>query len=285
MGGKKSIASALSYFAFFSYPPTLAEIATFYLRNATILEVRHEMGELVKHAHVVQRATLNGIRYAYKDNEHFFATYNSRYRLSLTKMRGLRLQLYIELLSFIPSIAMVAISGSLAMMNAVREDDVDFFIITAPNRMWSARFWAVGLSKLLGIHRSRGIDDPSNKVCLNLFFDMKELVVPKKKQHSYVAHEILQMKQLVNKGRVFEQFLAANKWVSKIYPNSKISLLHLDFKQNNQTLNSMGNLFEKFVKKIQLYFINKHKTTERVTSTQLWFFPDDFEKKIHSSKK
>ncbi len=37
---------------------------------------------------------------------------------------------------------------------------------------------------------------------------------------------------------------------------------------------------EKILKGLQLYFINRHKTSEIILDTQLWFHPDDFGKKI-----
>ena len=40
------------------------------------------------------------------------------------------------------------------------------------------------------------------------------------------------------------------------------------------------NKIESIFKKVQLSLINRHRTTEIITSTQLWFHPDDFEKKI-----
>ena len=37
---------------------------------------------------------------------------------------------------------------------------------------------------------------------------------------------------------------------------------------------------ESVLKKLQLFSINKHKTSELITDSQLWFHPEDFENKI-----
>lgn len=45
-------------------------------------------------------------------------------------------------------------------------------------------------------------------------------------------------------------------------------------------VSSLTELLERLLKALQLFFIKKHKTTEIITDAQLWFFPDDFEKKM-----
>jgi hypothetical protein len=45
-----------------------------------------------------------------------------------------------------------------------------------------------------------------------------------------------------------------------------------------------GNFAELVLKTLQLSYINRHRTTEIITDTQLWFFPRDFEKKLRKEK-
>jgi hypothetical protein len=42
----------------------------------------------------------------------------------------------------------------------------------------------------------------------------------------------------------------------------------------------LGDVVEYILKKFQLFLINRHRTKEIITKSQLWFHPDDFEKKI-----
>ena len=46
------------------------------------------------------------------------------------------------------------------------------------------------------------------------------------------------------------------------------------------TFKFMIDKVESVLKKLQLFSINKHKTSELITDSQLWFHPEDFEKKI-----
>jgi len=191
-----------------------------------------------------------------------------------------------------PQIKLIGLSGSMAMMNAGYDDDIDLFIITAKNRLFSGRFIALLLGQVLGIRRKRqstarkslrvGFKD---KVCLNLFFDENDLTVPEHKKNLYIAHEILQMKPLINKNQTYERFLEANKWIYDLFPNAKITN-KLQIANRSRSLlgiwNFVGDVVEWLLKQAQLILINHHRTTEIITNTQLWFFPDDFEGKLNA---
>ena len=191
------------------------------------------------------------------------------------------------------------------MMNAGPEDDIDLFIITARKKLFTGRFIALVLAQLLGLRRKREQDviasdrrergnlkkeiassslTPRNdkvadKVCLNLFFDEKNLKVPRFKQTLFVGHEVLQMKPIINKNCTYERFLEANKWVFGLFPNSVPPVISSGAR-NLAKRNKLGDWLENLLKNLQLKLINQHKTTEIVTNTQLWFHPIDFEKKI-----
>lgn len=302
------IIKVLKYFSFFAYYPTLEEIHTFL--PVKISKTKLE-GELK--------------RFKYTPVE-----YSIRRKISQKKLNNWRFQLYIKLISLFPQIRLIGLSGSISMMNAKEDDDIDLFIITARNRLFTGRLITLVLAQLLGLRRHRQIEKLDalfstatpqrgplaivskkasslltnhqslvtshykNKVCLNLFFDENNLKVPKFKQTEFVGHEVLQMKPIIVKGNVYERFLEENRWVFKIFPNANENL---EFKIQNsefrkKIINSklihnykfiilnFGRKIELILKKIQLNSINKHKTSEIITPSQLWFHPDDFEKRI-----
>ena len=174
------------------------------------------------------------------------------------------------------------------MMNAKEDDDFDLFIITAKSRIFTSRLIALVLAQSLGLRRSRDSEsllshgDYKNKVCLNLFFDESDLNIPESKKNYYVAHEVIQVKPLVSKNNVYELFLYSNKWVYDIFPNAQPQFhqtLQND-KRSKSRMTFVGNYIELILKKVQKSIINRHKTTEIITDTQLWFFPEDFEEKL-----
>jgi len=283
---EKKIISVLKYFSFFAYQPTLEEIHTF-------LPVKIDKNKL----------KYTPPQYSIKEIKNL----EFRIKNSKKKLNNLRFRLYIKLISLFPQIKLVGLSGSISMMNAKENDDIDLFIITAKNRLFTGRLITLILAQLFGLRRNRETRESfnnetmkqlnnvfRNKVCLNLFFDESNLKVPKFKQTEFVGHEVLQMKPIMIKGDIYERFLKANPWVQAIFPNSTwiISKIKDQRSKTSSKLKSLKfkpvfdicaltfDLFERLAKNFQLTSINRHRTTEIITSTQLWFHPDDFEKKI-----
>lgn len=370
---KKEILKTIWYFSFFNYPPSFEEVYVFLGKKATKKKVEEALKSLERQNKVKKEKDLNNVtRYTLhvtrnntvgeyginkskiKKQKSKIGEYNKKYLFSQKKLQNWRFRVYVKLLSVFPQIKLVGLSGSLAMMNADEKDDIDLFIITAKDRLFTGRFLAIILAKLLKIHR--GFDNKkrkknfvipnlpylpagkfrnllnktlkqvqgdidenrrstlyvtryTNKVCLNLFFAEDDLAVPEFKRNTYVAHEVLQMKPIINKDNTYERFLRANSWVFKIFPNtkdflnSKSQTLNPKQYQNSNIKNSksfnffnflffslfriscfgfriLGDWLENQFGQIEMYFINKHKTTEIITNTQLWFHPEDFYKKI-----
>jgi len=306
---EKEVLKTIRYFSFFDYPPNFEEIYTFLGKKTTKKKIEEVLKNLERQKKIKKLKNLNNVtRYTLyvilkntvgeygkklkiKNEKIKIEKYNERYFFSQKKLENWRFRAYVKILSFFPQIKLIGLSGSLAMMNADNDDDIDLFIITAKNRLFTGRFLAIILAKILSIHRSYNkrytlhVARYTNTVCLNLFFDESDLVVPKFKRSEYVAHEVLQMKPIVNKDNIYERFLKANSWIFKIFPNAqtvlKLKIENLKFNENFKLkIKNFGDWLENLLKKLQLYMINKHHTTEIITDTQLWFHPDDFEKKI-----
>ena len=113
---------------------------------------------------------------------------------------------------YIPFVRSVAVSGSLAVDNAGISSDVDFFCVTAANRLWIARLFLVPLSKLT---RNASWLFPSY-LCPNYILDESSLGVPDR--NLYTAHEILQAVPIWG-AHAHARFLAANAWTSEMLPN------------------------------------------------------------------
>lgn len=273
------IYQVLRYFKQFSYPPTKDEIYTFLKKRVSKREFEQFLLLLLRKNRVKRnktgKYTLGEYGIFYKINKRF-----SLYSQSKLK----NIEFYISILKIFPQIQFIGLSGSISMMHADKRDDVDLFIIASKKRLWTARFITNIIAYLLGLKRKRLVQQAKDKVCLNLFFEHPYLTVPRYKKNEYVAHEILQVKPLVNKNHEYERFLRANKWVFRLFPNAKTIFLNYikpSLKRIKYSRNSLGDLIEQILKAIQLARIMKYKTSEIVTSHQLWFFPDDFERKIN----
>ncbi len=121
-----------------------------------------------------------------------------------------------RVLSLIPSVKLVAVTGALAMNNSDKDDDIDLMIVTAKNRLWLTRLAALVLL-FPWLRRQRRVN---NRICLNLWLDDSVLAI--KRQDLYIAHELCQARPVFERNGAYQKFIAANLWYKKFLPNWKI---------------------------------------------------------------
>jgi len=118
-----------------------------------------------------------------------------------------------RILSFVanmPFVRMVALSGSLAHLNAEGSADLDLFVISAPHRVWSVTVATVVLSKLLGWRK---------RLCMNYVVSERALEI--EPQDLFSANQIIHLRPLIGH-EVFERFVKANGFVRQFYPNFEL---------------------------------------------------------------
>lgn len=192
-----------------------------------------------------------------------------------------------KIISRIPSVKMIAITGSLAMENSNEESDIDLMIITKRNLLWTTRAFVYLLISLWGIKKRRPFDsDQKDKLCLNMWMDESDLSWTKKERNIYTAHEIAQIVPLVNKDNTYEKLLNINRWVLKYWPNAvsckplAISDQRLEKKLLANYYSLITSYFEKLAFKLQKIYMNKKVTRELVTPTRALFHPQDWGKVV-----
>jgi hypothetical protein len=188
-----------------------------------------------------------------------------------------------RILSLIPSIKMIAVTGSLAMENAEDKSDIDLMIITKSGALWSTRLFVYFVIYLFGIQkRNPGDKIQEDKLCLNMWMDENDLIW-RSPRNIYTAHEIAQIMPLANKDRTYEKFLFRNKWVLNFWPNSvKIENLRYLTRDTVKIKKSRigENLLEKIVFKLQYIHMKAKITREVITKTRAIFHPNDIGKTV-----
>jgi hypothetical protein len=213
MKTKSAVLACLSYFDLFSYPLREEEVFLWLPAKAGRQEVKKALEELRKAGKV-----------SVKDGFYFFPPKNSvelrkkRERYAEGKIK--KAQKAARLLGFLPGVLLVGLTGNLAMKAAKKEDDIDFLIITRSGWLWRSRFLAVIFLELLGWRRRPNQKEVRDKICLNLFLEEGHLALKKERHDLYTAHEILQMKPLVDKANAYQRFLQANFWAASFLPQA-----------------------------------------------------------------
>jgi hypothetical protein len=113
-----------------------------------------------------------------------------------------------RLLGRFPFVRMVALTGSLAASNPDARADIDFLIITAPDRLWTVRAMAVALVRLA---RQGGVH-----LCPNYLLSTRALALDHR--DLFTAHELLQAMPLSG-AAVYRRLLDSNPWAAQWLPN------------------------------------------------------------------
>lgn len=292
---RNAVQDVVKYYDFFAYAPSLDEIYTFLPMRTSKKELQKNLKQMVLKK-ALEALSIENWSYTLPGHS-IFARKKARNReISLQKID--QITRFIEIISSISPIKLIGYSGSVAMNHAQKNDDIDLFIVTAGGRIWTVRFLMILIAVLMGYKRRRAVAHDKDKVCMNLFFDERDLSIPLHKRNVYVGHEVLQMRPVIVRDDIYDRFLEANKWVYDFFPNAYLSSSRSRPSRRAgvaissrwglpRSVRSLAmthtNVIEFILKHIQLFLINRHKTTELVTDTQLWFFPQDFEKKLRKS--
>ncbi len=180
-----------------------------------------------------------------------------------------------RLLKIIPTIKMIAVTGSLAMGNSTDESDIDLMIITSKNTLWITRLCVYCMLYAIRykLRRPR-VKNERDALCLNMWLDESDLVF--RSRNLYTAHEIAQIVPLVNKNKTYEKFLWKNKWILNWWPNS---VRIRNPKPEIRKVSSFALRASNFIAFRMQYFYMKSKITrEVVTSTRALFHPQDWGK-------
>jgi len=273
MGSKDTIFKTLLYSDIFDYPLNKNEIFKFLaLRKIDKNNLDKYLKESVKEGKLI----LTDGFYCFPERQKIIAIRLEREKESLRKIS--RAKKITKLLNYLPSVKLIGISGSLALKNCKKDDDIDLFVITGKNSLWLTRLIIIAFLKLGSNYRNYNSKNVSDKFCLNMLVTEGTMVLPKTKRNFYTSHEVVQLMPLFNRDETYEKFLGANIWVKKFLPNS---LNGIAPKVNENNKNIKVSIFlvslESLARRLQLFLMKKHKTTEIISDDFVAFHPFDYE--------
>lgn len=284
----KSILQTLVYSDIFDYPLSKDEIWKFWIGK----KVDKKTFDKFLKGNLPKRIVFRNNFYCLFGREKIVQTRLEREKESEKKL-GIAKKI-IKLLSFIPTIHFIAISGALALKNSHKDDDIDLFVITSKGSLWLSRFIIIVILSLLGYYRRRNESKVSNKICLNMLIDESALSFPKSRQNLYTAHEIVQMMPVFERNNVYNRFISTNKWVGKFLPNAFVDRGTTQINTRNYAESFISvflrkvqrfSALEHLAKAVQLLSIRKHQTTETISDNFLAFHPFDYKEKVLSEYK
>ena len=198
-----AVLRSVIYASLFDYPLTLAQLET------SLIGVKADAAQIAawwRSSDLLQAAI------ECRDGFYFPAgrcdlvrTRSRREALSRTLLE--RDRRIVSLVSRMPFVRMVALSGSLAHLNAEGAADLDLFVVTAPDRVWSVTVATLLIAKLLGWRK---------RVCMNYVISERTMRV--EEQDLFSANQIIHLRPVFGDD-VFARFVEANDFVRDCYPN------------------------------------------------------------------
>ncbi len=204
-------------------------------------------------------------------------------------------------LKIIPSIEMLAVTGSLAMRQTDVDEDIDLMMVVTPGTLWTSRLLSLFLLEVLGVRRKplaqskkgKALNKEEkgrvkDKICLNLILDTRDMSFMHAHDDVYYSHEILQAQLLWQRQATGHQFLLVNRWVADLIPlawKSKYKVSNQDDLTRDQSIIGrllrvvliMGfKLVEPLVRSAQEIYMKPKRTVELVTPTRAQFHPYDY---------
>ena len=204
---ERSVLEALAYSDIFEYPLRLDELHRY-------LPIRAEI-EILPQVLVLLNEQVGA-----KDDFYFLAGRENiveirKQRTAHSQRLMQRALKYGRILGSLPFIRMVALTGSLAVMNISKNADFDYMLVTVPGRVWMARAFAVlfnRFARLLG-----------HTICPNLIVSESALEWPL--HDLYSARELCQMIPITGMD-VYQRLLKENEWAKDFLPNCSGDFSH-----------------------------------------------------------
>lgn len=200
----RSIIRTLAYYDIFSYPLTANEIYYNLGDNHTSTEqIKIELEFLLKNNIVYN----NGEFYQLNNDAKYIQRRKSGNELAEKRLKTA--QRMSGFISRFPFVRGVMLSGSISKGFMEEDSDIDYFVITHPNRVWFSRLLLMIFKKIF-LFNSRKI------FCINYFVDSENLEIEEK--NIFTATEIVTLLPTFGKD-IYERFYEKNLWIKHFYPN------------------------------------------------------------------
>jgi hypothetical protein len=204
----EKILKFLIYFNLFSYPLTRQEIASY-------LGISHDNDKEFDNAlrALLQVGTIHFSKGFYHIDPDDSIIKRRLKGNELARKRMKTARRYARIIARFPYVRGVFLSGSISKGYMAEEDDIDYFIITSPGRVWFTR-------TLLTLFKKIFLFNSYRNFCINYFIDSEHLL--RQERHLYCATELVFLTPVYNPA-LYHDLLLANNWVKNYYPSFKKS--------------------------------------------------------------
>lgn len=204
----KNILKTVVYFDLFEYPLTAEQLFTFLPQNSVSVDDVKRTAEALVSKNELQKA-----------DKYFFLPFRMKeivVRRSREERQAERMMRFARLASHIikrfPFVRAIFLTGSLSKNVVDPSGDIDFMIVTAPNRVWICRTMLTAFRKIF-------LFGSKKYFCTNYYVTTNSFAHPRR--NLYAAIEVVTTKAVWNES-AFDEFQSSNRWTKKFLPNSRV---------------------------------------------------------------
>jgi hypothetical protein len=201
---ERAAVRAVAYADIFDYPLQAAEVHRYLHGIATTLEATESA--------LVRCTSATGLTY----RDGFYTLPGREGLVDTRRRRTARARTlwpaavsYGRLMSGLPFVRMVAVTGSLAWNNVDDFADIDYLVVTEPGRLWLCRWIIAALARAT---RLDGV-----LLCPNYLVSSRALALPDRSL--YAAYELARMTPLAGMA-MYRRLRRANPWATEYLPNA-----------------------------------------------------------------
>ncbi len=198
---EKAALETLAYSDIFEYPLRIEEIHRYLSVRATLPDLQDAIDRQPELIGCLEDY------YFLRDRQDLVPTRKRRESLSQPALRR-ALQIG-RILGRLPFIRMVALTGSLALLNSEASADLDYMLVAARGRVWMARAFALLLGRLTRLD--------GYTLCPNLIISERSLAW--RQRDVYTAREICQMIPIAGMS-TYNSLRRVNDWTNDYLPNA-----------------------------------------------------------------
>lgn len=200
----KSIIKTLAYYDIFDYPLTLEEVYhNLETNSVSTSDILNEIQKLCDKKVIFNKDNF----YLLRNNEEFVNKRLAGNRLAKKKIKSAyRMTKFI---SKFPYVRGIMLSGSISKGYMEEDSDVDYFIITNPNRLWVTRL-------LLMLFKKTFLLNSKKVFCINYFVDTETLEIEEK--NIFTATELATLIPTYGT-ELYNKLYSKNIWIKDFYPN------------------------------------------------------------------
>jgi hypothetical protein len=213
-----SLFRTVAYFSYFRYPLTSFELWKWLLEP----EGRYSFAAVVE---VLSSSSFLKERLKYESGFYGIGMIKEdlnlrRERLLNAMQKYVKLRRIMKMIGWAPYVDGAAVCNSLAFHHTQTSSDIDLFLVAAPGRVWTARFFS---TLPLILMRERPGEREKDPVCLSFFatpeaFDFEKLKIGER--DPYLAYWAMSLIPLLDRTLWTKDFFETNAWLKSVLPNA-----------------------------------------------------------------